>query len=268
MRKLNSSIVNSQWSMANQLWTMDYGQWTKRFCVLIGIVCFFLSSVSAQDFKRDYKKAKELYSDGNYSSAMDAFKLLMVYDKNNPYPEYACFYYALSAHRLGFALVAREMFMQTKNIYPQWDQLDEVNYWLAKIYLEQREYFHAWQLAKEIKDTSTKPDLDALKKNSLAKVDDVEILKMLLEENPHDEIISFALSKAIGKEVIMTDAGLLDSLTTEFNWNKDDFISNEVLKPVFKDKYRIALVLPFRTNTLDAGPEKRKVNLYWIFIRE
>ena len=171
-----------------------------RFVILSSLffACLSFSTLVAQDFKRDFKKAKELYNDGNYSSAMDAFKALMIYDRNNPYPEYACFYYSLSAHRLGFALVAKEMFVQTKKIYPQWDQLDEVNYWIAKIYLEQREYFHAWQLAKEIKDTGIKPDLDALKKISLAKVDDVETLKMLLEENPHDEIISFALAKAIG----------------------------------------------------------------------
>src|SRR5882724_3675597 len=85
-----------------------------------------LSTLVAQDFKRDFKKAKELYNDGNYSSSMDAFKALMVYDRNNPYPEYACFYYALSAHRLGFAVVAKEMFVQTKKIYPEWDQLDDI----------------------------------------------------------------------------------------------------------------------------------------------
>jgi len=229
--------------------------------LVMGCLLFLFSSFAtlvAQDFKRDFKKAKDLYSDGNYSSAMDAFKALMVYDRNNPYPEYACFYYALSAHRLGFSLVAKEMFAQTKKIYPQWDQQDEVNYWLAKIYLEQREYFHAWQLTKEIKDLSIKSDLDPLKRISLSKVDDVEVLKMLLEENPHDEIVSFALAKAIGKQVMMTDANLLDSLATEFKWNKDDFISSEVLKPVFKDRYRIALMLPFRTSTLDAGPGKKK----------
>src|SRR5579872_3297524 len=187
-----------------------------RFLNILLFCLISWSSLLAQDFKREFKKAKELYNDGNYSSAMDVFKGLMVYDRNNPYPEYACFYYALSAHRLGFSVVAKEMFVQTKKVYPQWDQLDEVNYWLAKIYLEQREYFHAWQLAKEIKDQSLKPDLDALKKISLSKVEDVEILKMLLEENPHDEIISFRLAKAIGKQVVMTDVGLLDSLATEF----------------------------------------------------
>jgi hypothetical protein len=89
-------------------------------------------------------------------------------------------------------------------------------------------------------------------------MDDVETLKMLLEENPHDEIISFALAKAIGKQVVMSDSSLLDSLATEFKWNKDDFISAAVLRPVFKDRYRIALMLPFRTSTLDAGPGKKK----------
>jgi hypothetical protein len=245
---MKKQIFNFQFSIFN-------GRTVFVCCLLL---VSSLSMLVAQDFKRDFKKAKELYNDGNYSSAMDAFKSLMVYDRNNPYPEYACFYYALSAHRLGFALVAKEMFTQTKKIYPEWDQLDQVNYWLVKIYLEQREYFHAWQLAKEIKDPSIKPDLDALKKISLSKVDDVEMLKMLLEENPHDQIISYALAKAIGKQVIMIDSSLLDSLAVEFKWTKEDFISSEVLKPIFKDRYRIALMLPFRTSTLDAGPGKKK----------
>ncbi len=245
MKKL---IDNYQLSITN---------WRTAFVCLLFLFSSF-SHLFAQDFKREYKKAKELYNEGNYSSAMDTFKSLMVYDRDNPYPEYACFYYALSAHRLGFSVVAREMFMQTKKIYEEWDQLDEVNYWLTKIYLEQREYFRAWQLAKEIKDSSIGRDLDALKKISISKVDDVETLKMLLEENPHDEIISFALAKAIGKQPMMPDAGLLDSLASEFNWNKNDFISSEVLRSVFKDRYRIALMLPFRTSTLDAGPGKKR----------
>ena len=215
-------------------------------------------TIFAQDFKRDFKKAKELYHEGVYSLAMDAFKPLMIYDRNNPYPEYACFYYALSAHRLGFSLIAKEMFLQTKKVYSEWDQSDEINYWLVKIYLEQREYFRAWQIAGEIKDPSLKPDIDALKVNALSKLDDAETLNMLLEENPHDPLISFALAKAIGKQPGMTDAALLDSLVAEFNWKKEDFISIEAIRPVFKNQYRIALMLPFRTSTLDAGPGKKK----------
>jgi len=246
-------------SMINDQLTIDNYGLPVGNCLLSIALCFLLCSpLSAQDFKRDYKKAKELFRDGNYSLAMDGFKSLMVYDRNNPYPEYACFYYALSAQRLGFSTLAKEMFTQTKKIYSKWDQLDEVNYWLVKIYLEQREYFHAWQLANEIKDPALKLDIDALKANSLLKMDDAETLKMLLEENPHDQQISYALAKAIGKEAPMVDAGLLDSLANEFTWKKEDFISNDVLRPVFKDRYRVALMLPFRTSTLDPGPGKKK----------
>jgi hypothetical protein len=228
--------------------------------VIAPILLLFLLSgcLFAQDFKREYKKAKELYSDGNYSLAMDAFKSLMIYDRNNPYPEYASFYYALSAQQLGFTTLAKEMFTQTKKIYSQWDQLDEVNFWLTKIYLDQREYFHAWQLANEIKSTSLKSEISIMKANALQNVQDVEVLTMLLEDNPHDEQVSYALAKAIGRQPIMVDANLLDSLAVEFNWNKDDFISSEVIKPVFRSRYKIALMLPFRTSTLDAGPGKKK----------
>src|SRR6476659_5529008 len=113
---MKRSIVNCQ--------LLVFNRWT----LLVGCILFFLSAstnVEAQDFKRDFKKAKELYNDGNYSSSMDAFKALMVYDRNNPYPEYACFYYALSAHRLGFSLVAEALFVKTKKVYPEWDQLDD-----------------------------------------------------------------------------------------------------------------------------------------------
>lgn len=226
-----------------------------KFVILL---VFLSSSLFAQDFKREYRKAKGLFADGHFSAAMDAFKPLMVYDRNNPYPEYASFYYALSAQRLGFAALAKENFLQLKKIYPQWDQLDEVNYWLVKLYLDQREYFHALLLAKEIKNPSLKKELDALKRLALSSVDDVETLMMLLEENKEDAEVAMALAYAIGKQAPLFDSKLMDSITTQYHWNKEDFVSVQALQPIFKEQYRIALLLPFRTSTLDPGPAKKK----------
>jgi tetratricopeptide (TPR) repeat protein len=231
-----------------------------RFFIVITVVLLAQSSLFAQDFKKQYRQAKDLFSAGNYSASMDAFMPLMVYDKNNPYPEYANFYYSLSAQRLGFTTLAKQGFLQTKKIYPKWDQLDEVNYWLVKIYLEQKEYFHAWQLAKEIKNPTFTTEIDVLKREALQKVDDVETLKMLREENPQDVEIAFALAKAIGKQVPLVEAGELDSVTQQFGWNKSDFIRTSGTA-VFKDRYRIALVLPFRTSSLDPGPGRKKSQL-------
>ncbi len=246
-------IERNRFNPARPIWNLKFWILNTLFLCLLSF-----SSLSAQDFKREYRKAKELYNEEDYSKAMDAFKALMIYDRNNPYPEYACFYYALSAQQLGFTTLAKEMFMQTRKIYSNWDQVDEVNYWLVKINLDQLEYFQAWQLAREIKNQELKPEISILKANALLKVTDVETLKMLLEENPHDEQISFALAKAIGSEREMEDSTLLDSLAAEFNWEAKDFISNDALRPVFKDQYRIALMLPLSTSTLDAGPGKKK----------
>lgn len=247
-------IVNGRWSMVNgslfyRQWTMDYG---------LFLICFLIfTSGFSQDFKKQFKRAKELFTDENYSAAMEAFRPLTIYDKANPYPEYASFYYSLSAQKLGFNTIAKEMLLQTKSIYPEWDQLDEVNYWLYKIYLDQREYFHALKLSKEIKNSSLTKDIDALKRIALLKIDDVEILKMLQEENPSDYEVIRALAYGLGKSSVPADTALLDSIARQLSWNKKDFITIED-PPVFKDVYRVALLLPFRANSLDPSPTKKR----------
>lgn len=239
-------ILNIHDSMFKNSWPFIVG-----LCLLIQV------TAASQDFKKQFKQAKDLFSDENYSAAMDAFRPLTVYDKENPYPEYASFYYALSAQKLGFHTVAKEMFLQMKTIYPDWDQMDEVNYWLYKIYLDQREYFHALKLAKEIKDKSFAKQIDVPKRDALSKIDDLETLKMLREENPNDFEVMRALAYSLGKQLNPADTMLLDSIVRQMNWNKKDFVVIEDA-PVFKDVYRIALLLPFRTSTLDPSPGKKR----------
>ncbi len=193
---------------------------------------------------------------------MDAFSPLSVYDKNNPYSEYALFYNALSAQRLGFTTVAKSQFIQLKKLYPQWQQISEVNYWLTKLYFDQTEYFQALLVAKEIQDQSFKPSVDSLKRYYLSKVEDVEILKMVMEENPVEPEAARALAKAIGKHGFTDpDLLLLDSILLKYNWPREEFITAQANRSVFKDRYRIALLLPFRTSTLEPSPERKKNQL-------
>ncbi|MFO0330702.1 MAG: tetratricopeptide repeat protein, partial [Bacteroidota bacterium] len=92
--------------------------------LLLAFFVFSFSISAAQDFKKSYRKAKELFQNGKYSEAMDAFNALTVYDKNNPYTEYAQFFYGLSAQRLGFYTVAKNQWVQLRRSYPQWTQID------------------------------------------------------------------------------------------------------------------------------------------------
>ncbi|MCX8490288.1 MAG: hypothetical protein ORN54_04400, partial [Cyclobacteriaceae bacterium] len=60
----------------------------KRFLLLV-LLLVVGADIFSQDYKKQFNKAKEHFSKGSYSAAMDAFNALIVYDKNNPYSEYA-----------------------------------------------------------------------------------------------------------------------------------------------------------------------------------
>lgn len=220
-------------------------------CVVVAL-CFMMSVAGAQDFKKQFKNAKELFESGKYSEALDAFKPLQLYDRNNPYPEYASFYSAVSAYRLGFMTLAKETFAQIRKIYPTWDQMDEVNYWLVRIYFEQREYFRAMALLNNIKSQLLTDELTPVKRKALRGIDDVETLRMMSEEFKTDRDVYYALALALGSKPTDENLRQLDSITSFFGWNRKDFIVAEA--PRLKDVYRLALVMPFMTENLDATP--------------
>jgi tetratricopeptide (TPR) repeat protein len=226
------------------------------------LLCFLIlgfTLAQAQDFKRQYRQAKDHFDGARYSEAMDSFKPLTVYDQENPFPEYASFYYALSAQRLGYTSVAKDMLLQIKKLYPNWDQMNEVNYWLCKIYFDFGEYFQALLLASQITDPSFQSGLNDFKRVYFSKIDDPETLKMILEDYPEDREAARALVILLGKQPAhLQDTPLMDSLITKFALPREQLITNEVPKPILKDSYRIALIMPFLASNLDPSPVKKR----------
>jgi tetratricopeptide (TPR) repeat protein len=229
----------------------------KLFVFLIAIVSCQLSIVNsfAQDYERQYKNAKQLYDEKNYNLAMEAFKGLIVYDQENPYFQYASFFYALSAHYQGYPVIAKDMLVQIKKLYPQWEQIDEVNFWLAKIYFDQRDYFQALLVLKSIKSSSFRSDSEAMQRKYLAQIEDVETLKMVFEENPSNSIAGYFLAKSISRQPLyQQDVLLFESVVNQFGFNRTDFISATKPLSVKKDRYRVALLFPFLVNSLYPTP--------------
>ncbi|MBX2894546.1 MAG: ABC transporter substrate-binding protein [Cyclobacteriaceae bacterium] len=220
------------------------------------LILFFVSLLSeAQDFRKQFRQAKDLYEGKQYSAAMAAFKPLTVYDQANPFPEYASFYYALSAQQLGYGSVAKDMFLQIKTLYPKWDQLPEVEYWLCKLYFDQGDIFQALKVAAKITNPSFQTGLSELKRYYLNKVDDAETLKMVLEEFPDEREAGRALLKVLGKQPYhLQEKAMMELLITKFNLPREKLVAVETPKPVFKDSYRVALLMPFLAATLDPSP--------------
>lgn len=238
------------------------------------VICFLLLLVSftssGQDFKKQYKNAKEFFNEGKYNFAMEAFKPLTVYDKNNPYVEYASFYYALSALRQNYYAVAKDMFLQIRKTYPDWDQMNEVNFWLSKRYFDLGEYFQGMRILNEIKqeDQLEANDVRKLKRTYLPRITDPEVLRMMWEEYPTDPEVGNALALAISKQpALLQDAVLLDSVIRVFNLPREKYATAATPIVVMKERYNVSVLFPFLTTSLDPSPG-RKPNQFVLDIYE
>jgi tetratricopeptide (TPR) repeat protein len=231
-----------------------------RLWMGLAFVLLFLSGSSfAQNFKRQYREARDYFEKGDYTRSMDGFKPLIEYDQENPYAQYASYYYGFSAAKLGFATVAKDILLQTRKLYPGWDQIDEVNYLLAKIYFDQHEYFRAMLILTEIKNLSMAVDVTTMKRHYLAQITDVETLRMMMEEYPVEAEAARALVKAISLQPMPEQDGrLFDSLIIKFNFDRKDFVTDNTLISRKKDRYAVSLLLPFLANTLDPSPVKKR----------
>ena len=233
---------------------------SKNLLFLVGfLLCF--NSIFAQGSKQQqYLNAKALFNDESYSLAMEVFKPLMVEEANNPFVQYASFYYAISAYNQGYAPMAKTAFLQIREKHPKWSKINEVNYWLGKIYLESKEYNQGITALNAINDKAYNKDVYNLKYHYLDQVEVIDNLEQLYQNHPKDEVLAEVLAKKIAAQPLVSqDKELLSELIDKFDLNKDDFNIVRVERSVHKDKYRVAVLFPFLMNRLEAN-ERPKVN--------
>jgi ABC-type branched-subunit amino acid transport system substrate-binding protein len=218
-------------------------------------LCFAVDA-GAQDPKRQYKNAHDFFNEGKYNLAMEMFKPLMTYDKDNPYSEYASFYYAMCALRQRYYVVAKEAFSQIKKTYPDWDQINEVNFWIAYIFFERGEYFQGMLTLKDVKqdDYIEQEQITKLRRHYLARMSDPEVLRIMWEEYPQDPDVGKALAASISRQpAVQQDRVLLDSVLKVFNLPREQYMSPAALS-VFKDNYSVSVLFPFLASTLEPSP--------------
>lgn len=229
-----------------------------KHAVVVFLVFGWISAWAQVDYSKEYQNAKELFRQGKYNLAMETFKPLIPYDQKNTYSPYASFYYALAAYKQGYGAVAKDMLLQIKSVHEKWDKMDEVNLWLAKIYLDDKDYFQGIKILNEIEDKKLDESKKAIKSQSLAQVNDTETLQMMLEEFPKDEVVARYLAEALAKDLADgNDKLALESLIDRFKLERKDFIP-EAPKTFHKDRYAVALLLPFMLDELDASPGKKR----------
>jgi hypothetical protein len=230
----------------------------KVIYIFFTVLSIQIPSFAQIDYTKQYLNGKDLFREGKYNLAMETLKPVMTSDRSNQYSEYATFYYALSAYNLGYKSLAKTNFNQIKTLHPAWDKMDEVNFWIGKINLEDKDYFQGLKILSQVQDKSLQPSIEAMKSKSISEITDVETLKMMREEYPKDPVVAKVLATALSKDLANPENKiLLESLIKDFNLQRTAFIP-EAPKTYYKEIYTVSVLLPFMVNSLDPSPTLKR----------
>ncbi len=215
------------------------------------------TQVQAQDEQSDFLKAKQYFSEENYTFAMDYFRRLAGNNQTHAFKDYAAYYYGLSAYRNGDTTNAKAMWLQMDERNGDWKQIKEVRHFLAEIYFAEENYQQGVYFAKKAGLDESK----ALMKQKLNQVDSLAILEVLNEQFPGDEIIAkITADKINDQQMSDRDFQLLNRLVNQFDLDKTKYGLPEIGESELKKSYNIAVLLPFMFEDLSytARTERNK----------
>ena len=229
----------------------------------IRIIIFILFSilfhpVTGQDSNSDaarFDNGKELIRLKKYGLAMQALKPLTYHYDGNRYEKMASFYYAVAAYHEGQKYLARDMFLQILEKYPDWKKNDEVYLWLTNIYLQEGDLDKAMTYASKIRGKEIRQEASHLKEAFL-RTFEYDSLRSMLEQHPSDKQIARIIAdKIIELPFVEQDRDLLENIVSVYELDKTKYRIEEKLKSVKKDNYHIALLLPFMTDDIKSNPK-------------
>lgn len=213
---------------------------------------------SSGSIQKSYRNGKELFNAEKYELAMQTFSPLTRPGSNNPFVEYASFFYALSAYHSDQKELAKNMLLQISQKYPNWEDVGEARLWLAKIYFEENDYNQAFETLKTIKNKELQEDAQVMKNAYLNEIEDINELKKIQESNPADKDVALALAEKIREQPLVDqDQQLMQSLVKQFNLDTERFQPQKIGESEIKEIYNIAVLLPFFTDEIANG---RSVN--------
>lgn len=215
------------------------------FVILLLCLGANFASGQSSDYQRAYLNGKELFRNENFNLAVKAFEEATVDAPDNPFKEYASFFYALASYKDERMYQARSMFLQILEKYPRWEKIEEVRYWLANIYFEEGQYEMALQQVEKISSKPLEKQTTEMALHFLVQVESITRLKELLEKFPGSKTVAKAIADKINEQPIITrDLDLLNELMQKYNL-KDVYDMVAPTNSIKKESYKVAVLLPF-----------------------
>lgn len=210
-----------------------------RFLTIFLLLAAF-SSLS-QSYQDEFNEAKRQYSIGNYKAARDGFKSIT---KSADFGPYASFYYALCSRNIGELQMASDMWKQILAKYPGWNKSEEVNFWLSYVGFEAGKYEQAFKYVDLLPE-----DLRANTIHTFLSTYSAEELNKVLAAYPEKEVAKYLLKKLNDEAYENRDQEAIAQLSSRFNISLSELLNIDIVQ---KDRYSVAVVLPFMYSSLES----------------
>jgi hypothetical protein len=201
-------------------------------------------------WNEQYQQGKEFLKLGRYRLAMQTLKPLTTEFENNVDVRYASFYYAVAAWHNGDVIEAKNMFLQLKHKYPDWNKAGEINLWLIKIYFDEGQFERARDLMRELHTDDLKESARQLEADYLSKLSYEDLYEMITGNTNDQEIAKALANRITEKPLHKQDRALLENIVTVFDLDPAQYQLGETEESVKKDTYHVAVLLPFLLDEL------------------
>lgn len=226
----------------NRLQPLNGNNMGKLACLILLMVSTSILTNAQDSYQTKYLTGKDLYRNGKYTLAMEVFKPLTAELEDNPFYQYAHYFYALSALKAGKHEEGRKMLKQLELKYPQWEKTPDAKYLQANLLFELNRYSEALELVKSLK-RDFKSDVENLKKHYISRIVHVDTLKALNKAFPQDKLIAHRLAFILYHHPSDKDQMLLNYLIQEHNLDEKEFGLG--IESVKKEEYKVAVLFPF-----------------------
>jgi ABC-type branched-subunit amino acid transport system substrate-binding protein len=207
-----------------------------------------------------YQNGRLLVDQKKYELAMAELLPLTNTAANTPRAADASYLYAVAASRAGKTAEANTMLQQLTAKFPDWGNMEEAYYLMAKLAFDAKNYEKAITNLQFISSEFIKPDAVNLERSYLMALPDKNRFKSLLNQFPDDATLANVyLDKLKAGWYADDDKPTFESLVAKFKFDGSVYNLETVAKNRKKSEYNIALLLPFQTNTDLATARKNQL---------
>jgi hypothetical protein len=216
-----------------------------RFFTIFLFIIISSGLAFSQGIRAVFDEGKALLEQQQYALALGKFEQVRNFPQENELTQYATYYQAIAAYYSGDPSLGKALFSQVERKYADWDVMDELNFWIAKIEFEDGNTRMGLDYLLKINNQDFAKDKVDLKTKFIREITDISKLKTWVEEDQDTVVAARLLAELLKLEVSKQDLNLIDQIIRDFDIVPEVVIVG-VERSVKKEIYNIGLFFPFQ----------------------